>query len=84
MLFSTSGHIVFWWVSVLSSLWCCILRVAGCNENGNGADPRQRLEEQQWYIQCIRETIRLEQKRAERDLDREQARLQQQHTDSEY
>ncbi|XP_073725269.1 uncharacterized protein [Misgurnus anguillicaudatus] len=56
-------------------------RVAGCNVNGNGADPRQRLEEQQWYIQCLREAIRLEQKKAERDLEREQARLQQQHTD---
>nr|XP_055028447.1 stAR-related lipid transfer protein 9-like isoform X2 [Misgurnus anguillicaudatus] len=56
-------------------------RVAGCNANGNGADPRQRLEEQQWYIQCLREAIRLEQKKAERDLEREQARLQQQHTD---
>ncbi|XP_065144612.1 uncharacterized protein stard9 isoform X2 [Paramisgurnus dabryanus] len=56
-------------------------RVAGCNANGNGEDPRQRLEEQQWYIQCLREAIRLEQKKAERDLEREQARLQQQHTD---
>ncbi|KAI7804418.1 uncharacterized protein stard9 isoform X2 [Triplophysa rosa] len=56
-------------------------RVAGCHENGNEPTPRQRLEEQQWYIQCLREEIQLEQKRAERDLDGEQARLQQQHTD---
>ncbi|XP_016396462.1 stAR-related lipid transfer protein 9-like [Sinocyclocheilus rhinocerous] len=59
------------------------LRVAeaGCHENGNGTAPRQRLEEQQWYIECLREEIQMEQKRAERDLEREQARLRQQHTE---
>uniref|UniRef100_A0A8C1G5U5 START domain-containing protein n=1 Tax=Cyprinus carpio TaxID=7962 RepID=A0A8C1G5U5_CYPCA len=54
---------------------------AGCHENGNGTAPRQRLEEQQWYIECLREEIQMEQKRAERDLEREQARLRQQHTE---
>lgn len=63
-----------------------MLRVpgAGCHENENGTAPRQRLEEQQWYIECLREEIQMEQKRAERDLEREQARLRQQHTESEY
>ncbi|XP_067223991.1 stAR-related lipid transfer protein 9 isoform X1 [Chanodichthys erythropterus] len=58
-------------------------RVAGasCHEKGNGTAPRQRLEEQQWYIECLREEIQMEQKRAERDLEREQARLRQQHTE---
>ncbi|XP_050989969.1 uncharacterized protein stard9 [Labeo rohita] len=54
---------------------------AGCHENENGTAPRQRLEEQQWYIECLREEIQMEQKRAERDLEREQARLRQQHTE---
>ncbi|XP_073683004.1 uncharacterized protein stard9 [Garra rufa] len=54
---------------------------AGCHENGNGMAPRQRLEEQQWYIECLREEIQMEQKRAERDLEREQARLRQQHSE---
>ncbi|XP_067310886.1 stAR-related lipid transfer protein 9-like [Pseudorasbora parva] len=59
------------------------IRVAGasCHENDNGTAPRQRLEEQQWYIECLREEIQMEQKRAERDLEREQARLRQQHTE---
>ncbi|RXN10448.1 stAR-related lipid transfer 9-like protein [Labeo rohita] len=56
---------------------------AGCHENENGTAPRQRLEEQQWYIECLREEIQMEQKRAERDLEREQARLRQQHTESD-
>ncbi|XP_016308214.1 stAR-related lipid transfer protein 9-like [Sinocyclocheilus anshuiensis] len=54
---------------------------AGGHENSNGTAPRQKLEEQQWYIECLREEIQMEQKRAERDLEREQARLRQQHTE---
>ncbi|XP_001921905.4 uncharacterized protein stard9 [Danio rerio] len=54
---------------------------AGCDERGGGTAPRQRLEEQQWYIECLREEIQMEQKRAERDLEREQARLRQQHNE---
>ncbi|TRY91768.1 hypothetical protein DNTS_023733 [Danionella cerebrum] len=54
---------------------------AGSQESINGTAPRQRLEEQQWYIECLREEIQIEQKRAERDLEREQARLRQQHTE---
>ncbi|XP_058605126.1 stAR-related lipid transfer protein 9 isoform X2 [Onychostoma macrolepis] len=59
------------------------IRIAGasCHENGNGTAPRQQLEEQQWYIECLREEIQMEQKRAERDLEREQACLRQQHTE---
>lgn len=63
-----------------------MLRVAGASvhESGNGTAPRHRLEEQQWYIECLGEEIQMEQKRAERDLEREQACLRQQYTESEY
>ncbi|KAK7142054.1 hypothetical protein R3I94_011674 [Phoxinus phoxinus] len=59
-------------------------RVAGASvhESGNGTvAPRHRLEEQQWYIECLGEEIQMEQKRAERDLEREQACLRQQYTE---
>ncbi|XP_052001171.1 stAR-related lipid transfer protein 9-like [Xyrauchen texanus] len=54
---------------------------AGCHENGNVSAPRQRLAEQQRYVECLREEIHLEQRRAERDLEREQACLRQQHSE---
>ncbi|KAG1972339.1 stAR-related lipid transfer protein [Pimephales promelas] len=58
-------------------------RVAGASvhESGNGTAPKHRLEEQQWYIECLGEEIQMEQKRAERDLEREQACLRQQYTE---
>lgn len=46
--------------------------------------PRQRVEEQQRYVECLRQEIQAEQGRAERELEREQAHLLQQHTESEY
>ncbi|XP_061116055.1 stAR-related lipid transfer protein 9 [Conger conger] len=48
---------------------------------GGGAEahpPRQRLQEQQRYVECLREEIRAEQRRAEKDLESEQAHLRQQ------
>ncbi|KAL6477894.1 hypothetical protein MHYP_G00137290 [Metynnis hypsauchen] len=42
---------------------------------------RQRLEEQQCYVECLWEKIQVEQRRAEKDLEREQAHLRQQHTE---
>ncbi|KAK1793551.1 hypothetical protein P4O66_011925, partial [Electrophorus voltai] len=51
---------------------------AGSQELGDGPPPRQWLEEQQRYVECLREEIQVEQRRAERDLEREQAHLRQQ------
>ncbi|XP_036398167.1 stAR-related lipid transfer protein 9 [Megalops cyprinoides] len=48
---------------------------------GEGPLPRQRVEEQQRYVECLREEIQAEQQRAERDLEREQAHLRQQQRD---
>ncbi|KAL7873316.1 hypothetical protein AOLI_G00123870 [Acnodon oligacanthus] len=42
---------------------------------------RQRLEEQQRYVECLWEKIQVEQTRAEKDLETEQAHLHQQHTE---
>ncbi|XP_048830787.1 stAR-related lipid transfer protein 9 [Brienomyrus brachyistius] len=52
-----------------------------CWEQGGGkkgAVPRQRVQEQQRYVQSLREEIQVEQQWAERDLEREQAYLRQQ------
>ncbi|XP_067099490.1 stAR-related lipid transfer protein 9 [Osmerus mordax] len=46
-----------------------------------GPLPRQRLEEQQRYVESLRQEIQNEQRRAERDLEREQAHLRQQHAE---
>ncbi|KAA8581954.1 hypothetical protein FQN60_008694, partial [Etheostoma spectabile] len=42
---------------------------------------RQRMEEQQHYVESLRQEIQAEQKRAERELEREQAHLRQQHSE---
>ncbi|XP_030574023.1 stAR-related lipid transfer protein 9 isoform X2 [Archocentrus centrarchus] len=42
---------------------------------------RQRVEEQKRYVENLRQEIQAEQRRAERELEREQAYLQQQHTE---
>ncbi|XP_037397775.1 stAR-related lipid transfer protein 9 isoform X1 [Pygocentrus nattereri] len=42
---------------------------------------RQRLEEQQRYVECLWEKIQVEQRRAEKDLEKEQAHLRQQHSE---
>ncbi|MBN3311903.1 STAR9 protein, partial [Atractosteus spatula] len=58
----------------------------GCWERskaGAGGAPRRRLAEQQRYVQSLREEIQVAQRRAERDLEWEQAHLQQQHRDNQ-
>lgn len=42
------------------------------------------VEEQRGYVECLRQEIQTEQRRAERELEREQAHLRQRYTDSEY
>ncbi|XP_029982537.1 stAR-related lipid transfer protein 9 isoform X2 [Sphaeramia orbicularis] len=42
---------------------------------------RQRVEEQQRYVECLRQEIQAEQRRAERELEGEQAHLQLQHSE---
>ncbi|XP_015206425.2 stAR-related lipid transfer protein 9 isoform X1 [Lepisosteus oculatus] len=58
----------------------------GCwerSEAGAGGAPRRQLAEQQRYVQSLREEIQSAQRRAERDLEWEQAHLQQQHRDNQ-
>ncbi|KAG9268523.1 stAR-related lipid transfer protein 9 [Astyanax mexicanus] len=50
----------------------------GCQELSDGSAPRQRLEEQQHYVECLQEEIQVEQRRAEKELEIEQAHLRQQ------
>lgn len=45
---------------------------------------RQRVEEQQRYVESLRQEIHCEQRRAERELEREQAHLRQQHAESKW
>lgn len=44
---------------------------------------RQDMEVQQRFVENLRQEIQLEQRRAESELEREQAHLQQQHSESE-
>ncbi|XP_076835335.1 uncharacterized protein stard9 isoform X2 [Brachyhypopomus gauderio] len=69
--------------SSVLDLLACSLRTegAGSQELGDGPPPRQRLEEQQRYVDSLQKEIRVEQRRVERDLEREQAHLCQQRTD---
>ncbi|KAF4083998.1 hypothetical protein AMELA_G00123810 [Ameiurus melas] len=43
--------------------------------------PWRKLEEHQCYVECLREEILVEQRRAEKDLEREQAHLRKQHSE---
>lgn len=43
---------------------------------------RQHVEEQQRYVESLRQEIQAEQRRAERELEREQAHLRQQYSES--
>ncbi|KAM9354828.1 stAR-related lipid transfer protein 9-like [Pholidichthys leucotaenia] len=43
---------------------------------------RQRVEEQKLHVESLRQEIQAEQRRAERELEKEQAHLRQQHTES--
>lgn len=51
-----------------------------------GEEPtaRQRVEEQQRYVESLRQEIHSEQRRTERELEREQAHLRQQQSESKY
>jgi len=53
-----------------------------CLSPGEQPTARQRLEEQQRYVESLRHEIQAEQRKAERELEREQAHLLQQHRDS--
>ncbi|XP_072545681.1 uncharacterized protein stard9 isoform X2 [Salminus brasiliensis] len=55
----------------------------GGQELSDGSTPRQQLEEQQRYVECLREEIQVEQRRTEKELEREQAHLRQQHSEIE-
>ncbi|XP_023683178.1 uncharacterized protein stard9 isoform X2 [Paramormyrops kingsleyae] len=69
----------------MSDLSCLVPRPSEIEEERweqgggeKGAVPRQRVQEQQRYVRSLREEIQVEQQRAERDLEREQAYLRQQ------
>ncbi|KAK3537826.1 hypothetical protein QTP70_019230 [Hemibagrus guttatus] len=53
----------------------------GSQEASDRLAPWQRLEEHQRYVECLREEILVEQRRAEKDLEREQAHLHKQHSE---
>ncbi|XP_027028149.2 stAR-related lipid transfer protein 9 isoform X1 [Tachysurus fulvidraco] len=53
----------------------------GSKEASDRLAPWKRLEENQRYVECLREEILVEQRRAERDLEREQAHLCKQHSE---
>lgn len=58
-------------------------QVGACFSPGEEPSARQRVEEQKRFVESLRQEIQAEQRRAERELEREQAYLQQQHTESE-
>ncbi|XP_066530854.1 stAR-related lipid transfer protein 9 [Hoplias malabaricus] len=64
-----------------SSSFCTISREVEIRGQELSDVSRQRLEEQQRYVECLREEIQLEQRRAEKDLETEQAHLRQQRTE---
>ncbi|MCI4382724.1 hypothetical protein PGIGA_G00018060 [Pangasianodon gigas] len=53
----------------------------GSQEASERLAPWQRLEEHQHYVECLREEILVEQRRAEKDLEREQAHLRKQRSE---
>lgn len=69
-------------------LFCSVEDVKLPDQLGAGVSPteeptaRQRVEEQQRYVESLRHEIQAEQRRAERELEREQAHLRQQHCES--
>lgn len=58
--------------------------VEGASCPGDVPPPWQRVEEQQRYVELLREEIQVEQRKAERELEMEQAHLKQQQSESEY
>lgn len=64
---------------------CWLVRsVEGAGRPGDAPPPWQRVEEQQRYVELLREEIQVEQRKAERDLEMEQAHLKQQQSESQY
>ncbi|XP_061600188.1 stAR-related lipid transfer protein 9 isoform X2 [Cololabis saira] len=53
----------------------------GCLAPSDEPAARQRVEEQKRYVESLRREIQAEQRRGERDLEREQAHLRQQHSE---
>ncbi|XP_034050743.1 stAR-related lipid transfer protein 9 isoform X2 [Thalassophryne amazonica] len=51
---------------------------AACLSPSEEPTDRQRVKEQQRYVECLRQEIQAEQRQAERELEREQAHLRQQ------
>ncbi|XP_077418552.1 uncharacterized protein stard9 [Vanacampus margaritifer] len=52
-----------------------------CLSSGEESTARRRVEEQQCYVEGLRQEICSEQRRADRELEREQAQLRQQHSE---
>ncbi|XP_015825150.3 uncharacterized protein stard9 isoform X2 [Nothobranchius furzeri] len=57
------------------------LQLGTCLAPTEESTARQRVEEQKRYVESLRQEIQAEQKRAERDLEKEQDHLQQQHAE---
>ncbi|XP_028250655.1 stAR-related lipid transfer protein 9 [Parambassis ranga] len=56
-------------------------QLGACLSPSEEPTARQRVEEQKRYVESLRQEIHAEQRRAERELEREQAHLRQQHTE---
>lgn len=57
-------------------------QLGACLSPSEELTARQRMEEQQRYVESLRQEIQAEQRRSERELEREQAHLRQQHSES--
>lgn len=57
-------------------------QLGACLSPSEEPTARQRVEGQQRYVESLRQEIQAEQRRAERELEREQAHLRQQHIES--
>lgn len=78
-------------VCILSRICVCVYSVeevklqgqlGACLSPSEEPTARQHLEVQQRYVENLRQEIQAEQRRAERELEREQAHLRQQHSES--
>ncbi|XP_074515927.1 uncharacterized protein stard9 isoform X2 [Sebastes fasciatus] len=56
-------------------------QLGACLSPSEELTARQRMEEQQRYVESLRQEIQAEQRRSERELEREQAHLRQQHSE---
>lgn len=57
-------------------------QLGACLSPSEEPTARQRVEVQQRYVESLRQEIQAEQRRTERELEREQAHLRQQHSES--